>query len=88
MGEVRLHPHAQQRALERGATKAEITATVRTGETLPAKHGRTGFRRNFAGPWAWRQADFDSKQVLVYAVAQDDDWLVITVIVKFMGRRA
>ena len=85
---VRLHPHAAERAAERGATEAEIAATVETGETIPAKHGRTGFRRNFPGPWVWRARDFDTKQVLVYAVPEGDGWLVITVIVKFLGGRA
>ncbi|WP_372891986.1 DUF4258 domain-containing protein [Rhodosalinus sp.] len=85
---VRLHPHAAARAAERGATEAEVAATVETGETIPAKHGRTGFRRNFPGPWTWRARAFDTKQVLVYAVPEGDGWLVITVIVKFLGGRA
>lgn len=84
---VRLHPHAAERAAERGATEDEVAATIQTGETIPAKHGRTGFRRNFRGPWAWRARPFDTKQVLAYAVADGDDWLVITVIVKFLGGR-
>ncbi len=85
---VRLHPHAAERAAERGAAEAEVAATVETGETIPAKHGRTGFRRNFPGPWTWRARVFDTKQVLVYAVPEGDGWLVITVIVKFLGGRA
>ena len=56
---------------------------METGETIPAKHGRTGFRRNFRGPWVWRERSFDTKQVLAYAAERDGDWLVITVIVKF-----
>jgi len=84
---VRLHPHAAERAAERGATEAELIATIATGERIPAKHDRTGFRRNFPGSFAWRQRTFDTKQVLAYAVEQDGDWLVITVIVKFLGRR-
>ena len=45
---VRLHPHAQDRLLERGASKEEVVATVEGGESFPAKYGRTGFRRNFS----------------------------------------
>lgn len=44
---VRLHPHAQERMEERGATEAEVITTVEAGESFPAKFGRTGFRRNF-----------------------------------------
>jgi hypothetical protein len=80
---VRLHPHAVARAAERGVTDAEVAATVRTGEDAPAKHGRTLFRRNFAGPWDWRGRRFDSKQVEAYAVWEDDTWLVITVIARY-----
>lgn len=85
MGEtpVRLHPHAVERAEERGATEAEVIATVERGESIPAKHGRAGFRRNFAGQWKRRSKTFDTKQVLAYAARADDGWLVVTVIVKF-----
>jgi len=68
---------------ERGATEAEVIATVERGERIPAKHDRTGFRRNFSGPWERRKRTFDTKQVLAYAAPQGEDWLVITVIVKF-----
>ena len=81
--EVRLHPHALARTSERGATEAEVITAVRTGERFPAKHGRTGFRRNFGGDWRWRNKPFDTKQLEVYAVEEDDGWLAITVIVKF-----
>ena len=57
---------------------------METGERVPAKHGRTAFRRNFRGPWEWRARIFDTKQILAYAVPEGGDWLVITVIVKFL----
>ena len=41
------------------------------------------FRRNFAGSYVWRGRTFDTKQLEVYAVHDDGDWLAITVIVKF-----
>ena len=44
---VKLHPHAQARMLERGASEAEVIATLEAGETFPAKFRRVGFRRNF-----------------------------------------
>ncbi len=48
-----------------------------------ANHGRTAFRRNFPGPLAWRDRTFDTRQLDVYPVREDDDWLVITILVKF-----
>jgi len=41
---VKLHPHAKERLLERGATEEEVIATVEKGETFPAKFGRTGLQ--------------------------------------------
>ena len=61
----------------------EVTATIEGGEQFPAKFGRTGFRRNFPGSYTWRERIFDTKQLEVYAVHEDGDWLAITVIVKF-----
>lgn len=51
---VEIHPHATERLAERGATEAEVLATVEAGEQFPAKFGRTGFRRNFAVDGEWR----------------------------------
>lgn len=80
---VRLHPHARARIAERGATEAEVVATVEQGESFPAKFGRTGFRRNFAYNDLWRGRRFATKQVEAFAALEGADWLVITVIVKF-----
>jgi hypothetical protein len=79
---VHLHPHAQGRLIERGATEAEVIATVETGEQFPAKVGRTGFRRNFAFNGEWRGRRYATKQIEAYAV-QENGWLVITIIVRY-----
>ncbi len=79
---VRLHPHALGRAVERGATEAEVVATVERGERFPAKFGRTGYRRNFVFEGEWRGRRYATKQVEAYAV-DEDGWLVISVIVKY-----
>ncbi|MBI2940552.1 MAG: DUF4258 domain-containing protein [Chloroflexi bacterium] len=80
---VRCHPHALQRLIERGASEDEVVATVADGERFPVKFGRTGFRRNFRFDSAWRGKRFATKQVEAIAVEEGDDWLVITVIVRF-----
>jgi len=79
---VRLNPHAAARMAERGATEAEVVATVEQGERFAAKFGRTGFRRNFPFGGPWRGRTFATKQVEAYAV-QEQGWLVITVIVRY-----
>jgi len=80
---VKIHHHAQERMIERGADESEIIATVEQGETFPAKYGRTGFRRNFPFNSSWRGKHYASKQIEAYAVKEDEDWLVITIIVRF-----
>jgi len=80
---VTFHPHAGERLAERGATEAEVVATVIGGEQFPAKFGRTGFRRNFTFQKQWHGRSYTTKQVTVFAVPDDDGWLVITVIVRY-----
>ena len=70
---VRLHPHAEEQLLERGATSEEVKTTVEAGETFGAKFGRTGFRRNFPFDGTWRGRRFAVKQVEVYAVQEGPD---------------
>ena len=80
---MKLHSHAIARMLERGATEEEVAATIREGEQFPAKFGRQGFRRNFAFKALWRGRRYHMKQIEVFATWEDDDWLVISVIVKY-----
>ena len=84
---VRLHSHAQDRLAERGATEAEIVATVEQGERFPAKYGRTGFRRNLPFGDTWKGRTYGTKQIEAYAVEEGDGWLVISVIVKYFGEK-
>ncbi len=80
---VNIHPHAEQRAKERGAEKSEIIDTVSTGEQIPAKYERTGFRKNFEFNNQWNNKQYSTKQIEAYCVKENNDWLVITVIVKY-----
>ncbi len=80
---VLFHPHALERMVERGASEDEVMLTVQEGEQFPAKFGRTGFRRNFPVEGLWRGRNFAVKQVEAYAVEEQEDWLVITVIVRY-----
>ncbi len=80
---VKLHPHAQARLIERGATEQEIIATVSGGAEFPAQLGRTGFRRSFVFNAEWNGKYSATKKVEAIATKQEEDWLVITVIVKY-----
>jgi hypothetical protein len=80
---VKLHPHARERMAERGATEHEVVAAVESGETFPAKFGRTGFRRNFHFDGIWRGRRFATKQLEAIAVKENNDWVVVTVITRY-----
>lgn len=80
---IELHQHARERLLERGATESEVTATVETGESFPAKYGRTGFRLNFPFDGTWQGRRYATKQIEAYAVRERDDWVVVTVITRY-----
>ena len=76
---IRFHPHAKERMKERGAEEDEIVATIEKGERYPAKFGRTGFRRNFPFNQERRGKVYATKQIELYAIQEQADWLVITV---------
>jgi hypothetical protein len=80
---VELHPHAIERAPERGASEHEIISTVLAGERFRAKYGRVGFRRNFPFNGTWRGKHYATKQIEAYALEKPDYWLVITIITKY-----
>jgi hypothetical protein len=80
---IRIHPHSRARMQERGASEDEVIETIETGEKFPAKFGRIGFRRNFNFEGMWRGRKYNTKQVEVCAVKENDDFVVITVIVKY-----
>lgn len=69
--------------LERGASEDEIAAAIRAGERFSAKFGREGFRRNFQFGGTWRGRRYGMKQIEAFAIFEDGDWLVISVIVKY-----
>jgi hypothetical protein len=80
---VDIHPHARERAVERGASDDEIIATVEDGERFSAKYSRTGFRRNFPFDGIWRGKRYATKQIEAYAVEENRGWLVISLITKY-----
>ena len=68
---------------ERGANENEVSVTIEQGEQFPAKLSRTGFRRNFNFDGKWRGRHYKNKQIEVFAVKENTDWVVITVITRY-----
>ncbi|MEO5331363.1 MAG: DUF4258 domain-containing protein [Magnetococcus sp. YQC-5] len=82
MGVV-IHSHARERMMNRGASEEEVVAAIKHGERFLAKQGRQGFRKNFSFDVEWRGKRYANKLVELFAVAENGDWVVVTVIVKF-----
>ena len=80
---IEFHPHAKERMAERGASEAEVIATIQGGETFSAKFDRIGYRRNFSTDFLWRGKNYQNKQVEVYAVEERGILLILTVTVKY-----
>ena len=80
---IKIHPHARERMKERGATEEEVTSTIRDGEKFSAKFGRAGFRRNFTCDALWKGKRHKTKQIEVFGVKERDDFIVVTVLVKY-----
>ncbi len=80
---VKIRSHAKERMKERGASENEAIKTVETGERFPAKFGRSGFRRNFPFGSVWKGKEYRTKQIEVYGVEEAEDFIVVTVVVKY-----
>jgi len=80
---VRFHPHALERMAERGASKLEVEAVIAEGEKFSAKFARQGFRQSFTFAAEWKGNWYANKQIDVFAVWENQGWLVITVITRY-----
>jgi hypothetical protein len=78
-----IHPHARIRMEERGVTENEVRTAISKGEKFPAKFRRTGFRRTFPFESDRDGKFYNKKQVEVYGVDEEKDFIVITVVVKY-----
>lgn len=76
---VRFSRHALQQMRERGATEEEVREAIRSGEQVPVKHGRLGYRKNFQYQRLWGGRYYSTKQVLVIVADEPEALIVVTV---------
>ncbi|MCX7839603.1 MAG: DUF4258 domain-containing protein [Anaerolineae bacterium] len=76
---VHFSHHALLQMAERGATREEVVETVRSGERVPAKRGRHGYRKNFQYERLWGGRYYAIKQVLAIVADEPDKLVVVTV---------
>lgn len=71
--------HAHEQTIERGAAEADVIDAIRTGEVVPAKRGRRGYRKNFQYNRMWGGRLYAIQQVLAIVVEEADALVVVTV---------
>jgi len=76
---IRLSKHAQEQALERGATQIEVRDAVRKGSREPAPRGREICRYNFGFDGTWQGKHYAIKQVAPVIKEEGHEIIVITV---------
>ncbi len=79
MKPIKFSQHARGQMVERGASKDEVIEAIRTGERVPAKRGRQGYRKNFQYNSLWGGRIYAIKQVLAIVADEPDALVVVTV---------
>ena len=82
MKPIKFSQHAREQMVERGVSEDEVIETIRTGERVPAKRGRQGYRKNFQYNRLWGGRIYAIKQVLAI-VAEEPDVLVVVTVYTF-----
>jgi len=77
------HHHAIQRMEERGASEAEVQASIENGMVYPAEFGRWKCSLTFPFGSYWRGRFFKKKLIEAYWVEEGEDIIVVTVVVKY-----
>jgi hypothetical protein len=85
MKQVVFTEHALDQLNDRGATKAEVEASIGSGEKIQAKKGRMAFRKNFSFEAYWKGKYYITKQVMPIVRDEPDRLVVITVYVFYFG---
>ena len=78
MKPTRLTRHAQERAILRGASEAEVKEAVQKGVREPAKQGRELCRYNFPFDDFWQGKPYAIKQVAPVIKEEAEEIVVIT----------
>ncbi len=82
---IRFSQHARDQMPDRGATEAEVTTAIRSGERLGAKRGRVAFRKNFSFEGQWKGRYYETKQVVPIVSEEAERLIVVTVYVFYFG---
>lgn len=80
---IRLTGHAREQLGFRGATEAEVIATIRTSPWQPAGLGRLESRKEFPFGAEWNRRWYAVRQVRPIFLEEQDEIVVVTVYVYY-----
>lgn len=83
--QIIIDPHTLQRARERGASKDEITDTLRTGTLSVAKQGRKSKSKAYDFNAEWCGKRYEQKKIVVIFTERGNTVITVTVYV-FYGK--
>ena len=83
--EIQIDPHTLERAEERGTNEIEIQDVIRTGSTIPTKHGRFGTAKVYDFRQKRHNIYYEQKRVEVFYLIEGDKIITVTVYV-FYGK--
>jgi hypothetical protein len=75
--------HTLERAEERGATEGEIRDVIRSGFSIPARHGRIGRAKTYDFRQLRHNRYFEQKRVEVIYTTEGDVIVTVTVYVFY-----
>ena len=82
---IQIEPHTLQRAIERGASEAEIKDTIETGINILAKSGRSGKSKIYSFGKIRNGISYEEKKIEVFYVMEQQTIITVTVYV-FYGK--
>jgi hypothetical protein len=71
----------------RGADEKQVEEAVRFGQREEVRGGRKAFRRNFSYQSEWEGNWYNIKQVMPIVAEEEDELVVVTVYVFYIGVR-
>ncbi|MCF8083339.1 MAG: DUF4258 domain-containing protein [Deltaproteobacteria bacterium] len=81
--EIQIDPHTLERAAERGATESEIIDVIRTGFSIPSKHGRSGKAKVFPYDRNRGRKFYAQKRIEVIYLYEQNTIVTVTVYVFY-----
>ena len=85
---IEFSQHALDQLVDRGTNRKEVEEAICRGESIPAKKGRLGFRKNFPYSAMWRGRYYETKQVMPIVVEESQCLVVVTVYVFYFGGKS